>query len=566
MKKVGNFTLVSELGKGQFGVVYKAHNATTDEVFAIKSITKQSIMGSAKLKELFDTEVKIMASIKHPNIMHLYDLLETNNNYYLVLDYCKSGDMEGHVKKHKGLGEEEAVYLLMQVMNGFKELHKNKIMHRDFKLANIFLDGDRVVIGDFGFAKSGTEMAMTKLGSPITMAPEILLNNGGRLVYTNKADLWSIGVCFYEMIFGVEPWPNVRSVEDLKEKVKLHSGHRLQFPQNTKFKISPECKELLISLIEINPQQRISWEAFYNHRLFQLHQQKKAGANDMMKSIMFRNNKDIVYQQFNVNKLDKAAGAEFELHMDPAQHGNMPAGPITQNYPEHSKQERLKQRAVDRYTHEKKIMVFLIQTSVRLRNLSKDKANLAAASEGLMLCGILLLKKAMLLNFYSLDSLKRNYNLYGLENFEYFIGSPDKQRFLEEMEQIDIPTYQKLFSHLLSKVRTELSMSSPRVVQTLQIVEDPSQTNMQQVEDALRKETYFLVEYFSKTYAGLPQGVKVEFLHTLAHLYVCSRHKDQLPFLQEGLPFDWNIFERSWEGTLGIDKMNKILNKAHLEK
>ena len=202
MKKVGNYTLVSELGKGQFGVVYKAHNTATDEVFAIKSITKQSVMSSPKLKELFDTEVKIMASIKHPNIMHLYELLETNNNYYLVLDYCRSGDMESYVKKHKGLGEEESVYLLMQVMNGFKELHKNKIMHRDFKLANIFLDDDRAVIGDFGFAKSGTEMAQTKLGSPITMAPEILLNKGGRLAYTNKADLWSWCLLFRDDLWS----------------------------------------------------------------------------------------------------------------------------------------------------------------------------------------------------------------------------------------------------------------------------------------------------------------------------------------------------------------------------
>lgn len=555
---------MSELGKGQFGVVSKAHNTTTDEVFAIKAILKSSVMSSPKLKELFDTEVKIMASIKHPNIMHLYELLETNNNYYLVLDYCKSGDMESYVKRHKGLGEEEAVYLLMQVMNGFKELHKNKIMHRDFKLANIFLDGDRVVIGDFGFAKSGTEMAMTKLGSPITMAPEILLNKGGRLVYTNKADLWSIGVCFFEMIFGVEPWPNVRSVEDLCQKVQMYSGPRLLFPQNTKFKISPECKELLISLIELNPQQRISWEGFYNHRLFQMHQQKKVGANDMMKSIMFRNNKDNVYQQFNVNKLDK--DKNIELHMDPSNLAQVPAGPITKVYSAPSKNERSKQRIVDRYTHEKKIMVFLIQTSVRLRNLSKDKTNLSAAGDGLMLCGILLLKKAILLNHYALDSLKRNYNLYGLEDFEQFTSSPDRLRFIEEMELIDIPTYQKLFSHLIAKIRSEMGVSHPRTAHIVKIAEDASQTNMQAVEDELRKETYFLVDLFSRTYTGLPQSVKVEFLNALAHLYVCSRHKEQLPFLQEGLPFDWNLFERSWEGQAGIDKMNKLLNKAHVEK
>lgn len=61
-------------------------------------------------------------------------------------------------------------------MNGFQVLHKNKIMHRDFKLANIFLHDDTVIIGDFGFAKSGHDMAQTKLGTPLTMAPELHLN------------------------------------------------------------------------------------------------------------------------------------------------------------------------------------------------------------------------------------------------------------------------------------------------------------------------------------------------------------------------------------------------------
>lgn len=323
------------------------------------------------------------------------------------------------------------------------------------------------------------------------------------MIYTNKADLWSIGVCFYEMIFGVEPWPNVKSVEDLCQKVQLHSGPKLIFPQNTKFKISPECKELLINLIELNPQQRISWEAFYNHRLFLLHQQKKTGPNDMMKSIMFRTNKENIYQQFNNYKAEKAI--DIELHMDPAAHGQIQAGPITRVYVAPTKLERSKQRIIDRYTHEKKIMVFLIQTSVRLRNLSKDKVNLAAASEGLMLCGILLLKKAILLNFYSLDSLKRNYNLYGLEDFENFVTSVDRAKFIEEMEQIDIPTYQKLFNHLITKIRTEMSLANPRTAHVVQVVEDNTQTNMQTVEDDLRKETYYLVDLFSRTYNNLPK-------------------------------------------------------------
>ena len=76
-------------------------------------------------------------------------------------------------------------------------------MHRDFKLANIFLNDDIVIIGDFGFAKSGFEMANTKLGTPLTMAPELQKD---QLAYTSKADLWSIGVVYFQMLFGDYPF------------------------------------------------------------------------------------------------------------------------------------------------------------------------------------------------------------------------------------------------------------------------------------------------------------------------------------------------------------------------
>lgn len=80
-------------------------------------------------------------------------------------------------------------------MNGFKELHKNRIMHWDVKLANMFLNNDRIIIGDFGFAKKGVDSTKTWLGTPITMAPELLMSKDS--AYNNKADLWSIGVIFY---------------------------------------------------------------------------------------------------------------------------------------------------------------------------------------------------------------------------------------------------------------------------------------------------------------------------------------------------------------------------------
>ena len=194
-----------------------------------------------------------------------------------------------------------------------------------------------------------------------------------------------------------------------------------------------------------------------------------------MKSIMFRNNKDTVHQMFNQNKIDK--GDEFELYSDPNQLKNV--GQQTNPnvaYGGMAVADRNKKRILERYTHEKRIMFFLIQTSVRLRNLSKDRLNLASASDGLMLCGILLLKKVMLLNFYTLDSLKRNYNIYGLEDFDSFLTLQDRAIILDELENTDIPNYHKLFNHLLTKIKSEMGYSNPRTQEVLRVVEDSNQT------------------------------------------------------------------------------------------
>lgn len=116
-----------------------------------------------------------MSEINHPNIMHLFDFYESSKSYYLVMQYCNKGDLEAYLNKQAKnfLTEAEALYFLKQIMNGFQVLRKNRIMHRDFKLANIFLHDETLVIGDFGFARAGYEMAQTNLGTPLTKAPEL---------------------------------------------------------------------------------------------------------------------------------------------------------------------------------------------------------------------------------------------------------------------------------------------------------------------------------------------------------------------------------------------------------
>lgn len=97
-KKVGNYILTKELGKGQFGKVYKAHLVNnTKQIYAVKVILKRKLKQTPILERLFNTEIGIMKKINHPNIMRLYEFMETENNYYLVIRYCNNGDLEEYL-------------------------------------------------------------------------------------------------------------------------------------------------------------------------------------------------------------------------------------------------------------------------------------------------------------------------------------------------------------------------------------------------------------------------------------------------------------------------------------
>lgn len=176
----------------------KGYDRTTNIDVAVKVIKRENLKG--KFVELLENEIKVLKGCNNSNIIRLYDLKKTPNNFYLVLEYCNEGDLAAYVKRKKQLTEDEAVEFLVQILHGFRTLVKNKILHRDFKLANILLHDGQIKIADFGFAKLLTEeeFAKTVLGSPLNMAPEVIKGKE----YNSKADIYSIGVCFYEMLYG----------------------------------------------------------------------------------------------------------------------------------------------------------------------------------------------------------------------------------------------------------------------------------------------------------------------------------------------------------------------------
>ena len=226
---VEDLTLIKCLGKGAFGEVYLTSKRGSQEKFATKKIDKKYAQ-NPKAKKYIDNEIKILREIREDNIenvIKLYDVKETNTNYFLVMEYCNGGGLSDcldyHIKQYKRPFSEEIVqYLMRQIVSGIKYLHGKHILHRDIKLDNILVkfnsEEDRqnknmlksiVKIIDFGFARhlDPKQLAFSTLGSPINMEPGILrklnkMENSRDYGYDEKADIWSLGTICYEMLIG----------------------------------------------------------------------------------------------------------------------------------------------------------------------------------------------------------------------------------------------------------------------------------------------------------------------------------------------------------------------------
>lgn len=247
------------IGKGAFSTVYKGYNKNTKLQVAIKEITLETLN---KHQKMFKRETDIMKKLKHQNIITLYDTIidENTENVYLIMDYYSRGDFSKFLKK-RPLKEKYAVKYLKQLSKGLEYLLSNNIIHRDLKPQNILVSdiGD-IKITDFGFARyfDNDLLIQTICGSPLYMAPEIMKSQK----YDYKSDLWSVGIIFYEMLFGYTPFKS----KNIYELIRKIENEDVRIPN--KFSISIGCKNLLFGLLEKDPIKRISWDDFFTHPIF----------------------------------------------------------------------------------------------------------------------------------------------------------------------------------------------------------------------------------------------------------------------------------------------------------
>ena len=194
------FEIISRIGQGAHGTVFKVRDTTTNGSFAIKQIFHNHIE-----PHRIDTEVETMkiaaesSSVGHPNIVRLYCSEKRRKETFLLMEYCQGGDVDEYIERHGALPEDKVRRFLQDLTNGIEFLHANNIVHRDIKPLNMLLTSDGTLkMTDFGIAtilqNSSTTMD-SDAGAPTYMAPEIL--KGER--YGAIVDLYAVGASLYQM-------------------------------------------------------------------------------------------------------------------------------------------------------------------------------------------------------------------------------------------------------------------------------------------------------------------------------------------------------------------------------
>ncbi|CAD7925467.1 unnamed protein product [Amoebophrya sp. A120] len=240
------------IGKGGFARCYELTHAETNEVFAVKIVSKASISkprAQAKLK----SEISIHRSLNHEKVVRFYEYYEDQENVYIILELCPNQTLNEFLRKrtNRRMAEPEAMFYIYDLILALKYLHKHRILHRDLKLGNLFLDDCmRIKIGDFGLAaqlESDDEKRRTICGTPNYIAPEIL---DGKTGHSYEVDVWSLGVILYTMLIGKPPF----ETSDVKATYRKIRYNQYSFPDTVA--ISEQAKLLIQTLLQTDPRAR----------------------------------------------------------------------------------------------------------------------------------------------------------------------------------------------------------------------------------------------------------------------------------------------------------------------
>lgn len=194
--KFEDFQLISVLGRGSFGKVYLAEYRYTGDLFAIKSLKKETIINEEQIDNA-RLEKKIYETINSPFLCSLSFCFQTEDRIYFVMNYIPGGELFTHLRRIKKFDEETVVFYAAQIGIAIQYLHDKGIIYRDLKPENILIDCDGYLkLTDFGISKflQENQKAQSFCGTPEYVAPEVILNEENNEGYDMMADWWSYGI------------------------------------------------------------------------------------------------------------------------------------------------------------------------------------------------------------------------------------------------------------------------------------------------------------------------------------------------------------------------------------
>jgi len=200
-----DFTFGAKLGSGSYGIVWLAVRKWDNKSYAVKEIDLADL--GRKEQEECIREVQVLAALDCPYIIKYYDSFLDKGRLYIVMEYAVGGNLHSLVNKHKGDLPEDLIWkLFLQIVLSLRHMHSKKILHRDLKSLNVFLDEENnAKVGDFGVAKvlsTQTNFARTIVGTPYYLSPELCEDKP----YNEKSDMWAAGVVLYEMCTRRHPF------------------------------------------------------------------------------------------------------------------------------------------------------------------------------------------------------------------------------------------------------------------------------------------------------------------------------------------------------------------------
>ena len=251
---VQNYKIVSHLGEGGMGVVYKAVDNVLGREVALKML-HTSMIRQPQVLERFKKEAQVLARLLHPNIAVIYNFIEQDGQYFMVMEYVEGKNLDVLAKTQQALPHTVVVAIFMQALEGLQHAHKKGIFHRDIKPSNLILTPEGTVkLMDFGIAKIAGEQRLTQvnrvIGTVEFMAPELIEGKEPSIA----SDIYATGITMYELLSGRLPFESNSDYNLMQEILKKKPAHL----KTINPAVPPALANIVMKALEKKPENRFA--------------------------------------------------------------------------------------------------------------------------------------------------------------------------------------------------------------------------------------------------------------------------------------------------------------------